>query len=66
VPELIQGDVNPEKMADEVYNILTSAPRMDEMKRNLSCVSEMLGGSGASVRAAGLAYELVTSSGQIC
>ncbi len=66
VPELIQGDASPEKMADEVYNIHTSAPRMDEMKRNLSCVSEMLGGSGASVRAAGLAYELVTSSGQIC
>ena len=66
VPELIQGDANPEKMADEVYNILTSAPRMDEMKRNLSGVSEMLGGPGASARAAGLAYELVTSSGQIC
>ncbi|MCK4534853.1 MAG: hypothetical protein KAT81_04920, partial [Syntrophobacterales bacterium] len=66
VPELIQGDANPEKMADEVYDILTSALRMDEMKRNLSGVREMLGGPGASVRAAGLAYELVISSGQIC
>ena len=66
VPELIQGDANPEKMADEVYDILTSIPRMDEMKRNLSIVSEMLGGPGASVRAAGLAYELVTTSDQIC
>ena len=66
VPELIQGDANPEKMADEVYDILTSVPRMDEMKRNLSDVSEMLGNPGASVRTAGLAYELVTSSGQIC
>ncbi|MCD6487473.1 MAG: lipid-A-disaccharide synthase [Syntrophobacterales bacterium] len=59
VPELIQGNANPEKMADEAYDILTSAPRMDEMKRNLSGVSEMLGGPGASARAASLACEMI-------
>jgi len=59
VPELIQHDANPEKMAGEVYDILTSAPRMDEMKNNLFNVSTMLGSPGASVRAARLACEMI-------
>ncbi|MBW2595253.1 MAG: lipid-A-disaccharide synthase [Deltaproteobacteria bacterium] len=59
VPELIQGDANPEKMADEVYNILTSGSRMDEMKKELLDVSKKLGGPGASERTARLACEMI-------
>ncbi|MBW2558536.1 MAG: lipid-A-disaccharide synthase [Deltaproteobacteria bacterium] len=58
-PELIQGDANPEKMADEVYDILTGGSRMDEMKRDLLDVSKKLGDPGASKRAARLAYEMI-------
>jgi len=59
VPELIQGDATPEKMAGEVYNILTNRSRMDEMKRELSGVGKMLGEPGASHRAARLACEMI-------
>jgi len=60
VPELIQGDANPEKMADEVYDILTSGSRMDEMKKGLLDVSKKLGDPGASERTALLAYEMIS------
>ena len=59
VPEFIQGDANPEKMADEVYDILTSGSRMDEMKKDLLDVSRKLGGPGASKRAAELVCEMI-------
>ncbi|MBW2599014.1 MAG: lipid-A-disaccharide synthase [Deltaproteobacteria bacterium] len=60
VPELIQGDANPEKMADEVYDILTSGSRMDEMKKDLLDVSKKLGDPGASERTALLAHEMIS------
>ena len=59
VPELVQRDANPERMADEVYDILTSGARMDEMKRDLIDVSKKLGGPGASKRAAELVCEMI-------
>ncbi|MEA2013907.1 MAG: lipid-A-disaccharide synthase [Thermodesulfobacteriota bacterium] len=60
VPELIQGDANPERMADEVYDILTDVSRMDEMKRELLDVRKKLGGQGASEKTARLAYEMIS------
>ncbi|MBW2559896.1 MAG: lipid-A-disaccharide synthase [Deltaproteobacteria bacterium] len=59
VPELIQGEATPEKMADGVYDLLTSASRMEEMKRDLLQVDKMLGEPGASHRAALLACEMI-------
>ncbi len=59
VPELVQRDANPERMADEVYDILTSGARMDEMKKDLINVSKKLGGPGASKRAAELVCEMI-------
>jgi len=59
VPELVQRDANPERMADEVYDILTSGARMNEMKRDLIDVSKKLGGPGASKRAAELVCEMI-------
>jgi lipid-A-disaccharide synthase len=59
VPELVQREATPEKMAEEVYDLLTSGSRMGEMKRNLLHVVKMLGEPGASHRAAQFAYEMI-------
>ena len=59
VPELIQGDATPERMAEEVYDLLTSGARMEEMKRDLLHVGKMLGEPGASHRAAQFACEMI-------
>jgi len=59
VPEFLQGDVTPERMADEVTDILASQSRMDAMKRDMLEVATMLGDPGASQRAAHLAYEMI-------
>jgi len=59
VPELIQGDATPAKMAHEICDLLTSNPRMEEMKRNLLQVSTMLGKPGASRRVARLAIDML-------
>jgi len=62
VPELVQGEATPEKMGEEVYDILTSGARMEEMKRDLMHVNKMLGEPGASHRAARLACEVIEGS----
>ncbi len=59
VPEFIQGDVVPEKMADAIVHILSDEKKYGEMKENLSKVKENLGQPGASRRAAELAYKLL-------
>ena len=59
VPELIQWDATPERMAEEVYGLLASGSRMEEMKRDLLHVGKMLGEPGASHRAARLASEMI-------
>jgi len=59
VPEFIQGDVVPEKMADAIVQILSDEKKYGEIKENLSRVREKLGQPGASRRVAELAYELM-------
>ena len=59
VPEFIQGDVVPEKMAEAIIQILSDEKKYGEMKKNLSKVRENLGQPGASRRAAELAYKLL-------
>jgi lipid-A-disaccharide synthase len=59
VPELIQDDVTPGKMADVIIQILSDEKKYGEMKRNLANVREKLGQPGASHRAAELAYGLM-------
>jgi len=59
VPEFIQGDVVPEKMADAIVQILSDEKKYGEMKQNLSKVREKLGQLGASRRVAELAHELM-------
>jgi lipid-A-disaccharide synthase len=52
VPELIQSDANPEKIADVIKKILDEPVYRDNMKKNLLEVREKLGSPGASERAA--------------
>lgn len=51
-PELIQHDVTPERIAEEVGAILSDTPMREAMERQLATCREKLGGAGASRRAA--------------
>jgi len=59
VPELIQKDVNPERMANELLAILTDEKRKSQMRRDMSGISEKLGSPGAAERVAQLALEII-------
>jgi len=59
VPELIQGEATPERMADEAYRILTDRSRTEEIQKGLAEVRDLLGEAGASQRAARLACEMI-------
>lgn len=59
VPELIQDDASPEKIAAMVMNILTDNKRMADIKTELSKIRDMLGSPGAAERTARLAFEML-------
>jgi lipid-A-disaccharide synthase len=52
VPELIQDEFTPEAVAREVVPLLTNRSRAEAMRRDLAAVRALLGGPGASQRAA--------------
>ncbi len=52
VPELIQGDASPERIAAEAARLLTDAGERDRMRQGLAEVRGRLGAGGASRRAA--------------
>jgi lipid-A-disaccharide synthase len=52
VPELIQGDANPERIAAEAARLLTDAGARNEMRAGLAELRGRLGEGGASGRAA--------------
>lgn len=54
VPELIQDNLTPEKVAGETLNILESSDAQAEMKAGLAEVRAKLGTGGAIERAAGI------------
>jgi lipid-A-disaccharide synthase len=60
VPELIQRDFTPERVADEVLPLLTDRRRIEEMTRDLADVRSKLGSSGASRRAAEAVANVMT------
>lgn len=60
VPELIQHDMTPERIASELSAILEDPARAAEMRSDLKGVREKLGSRGASARAARLACELIS------
>ena len=57
VPELMQSDFTPERVAAEVSALLDDPGRREAMRRDLAEVRHRLGEPGASARAAGLVAE---------
>jgi lipid-A-disaccharide synthase len=63
VPELIQDEANGERIAGEAMDILTRRGRLGDMKADLGKIKDKLGKTGASVRAARLAYNIIRGAG---
>ena len=60
VPELIQGEVRPERLAAEAIDILENDAKRHCMKAQLARVRDRLGRGGASKRTARIALEMMT------
>ncbi len=61
VPELIQFEASPEKIAANVIDILASRERMENIKAELKKIRNMLGRHGAAERVARLAYDMINA-----
>ena len=59
VPELLQDEVTPEKIAAELMALLTIPEKMHTMKTALQSIKEKLGEAGASEKAAAVAIRLL-------
>ncbi len=62
VPEFIQFDATPEKIADEAIDIISSPDKINETKAKLIAVKEKIGGPGASVRAAEIILSVIQTA----
>jgi lipid-A-disaccharide synthase len=62
VPELIQDDFTPERVAAEALRLLTDATRRSDVRRDLGEVRARLGAPGASKRAAEAVLEVARSA----
>lgn len=58
VPELVQGDATPARIADEAAALLGSGNRYRELSSNLIGLRERLRGSGGAVRVADVAVRM--------
>ncbi len=58
VPELLQADVNPERLGGEVLNLWQDPQRQLEMRDGLARVRDLLGTPGASCRSAEMLWRL--------
>lgn len=58
VPELIQGDANPERIAAETLEILTNKELYQTIKSDLAAVKTKLGNAGAVEKAARVVLEV--------
>jgi lipid-A-disaccharide synthase len=59
VPELIQDDVTPEKIAGAIGTLLDERDKHQQVENDLKQVRVLLGEGGASIRAASVARELL-------
>lgn len=66
VPELIQGNVKADRIAEEVSSLLTNGERIKRMKKDLKLVSRRLGKKGATKRAADAVLEFLKNSDYSC
>ena len=60
MPELIQNDFTPERVAAEVVSLLTDRDRHAQMTEALRRVKAQLGAPGASGRAADAVLDVLT------
>jgi lipid-A-disaccharide synthase len=60
VPELIQAEANPERIAAEVREIITRRGKTREMKASLAEIRGKLGAPGASQRTARIACDMLS------
>jgi lipid-A-disaccharide synthase len=61
VPELIQREANPERIASEVRELIVRRGKAREMKTELTEIRGKLGTPGASQRTARIAYDMFSS-----
>ena len=62
VPELIQGDVTPERLAREAIDILEQGDKRSAMLKKLRALREKLGQGRASEKTARIALEMIEAS----
>jgi len=65
VPELIQNEVNPQRLCKEVLYLYTDKSRREQMKQQLAEVRAELGPPGAARRAAQLALTLIADQDKL-
>jgi lipid-A-disaccharide synthase len=61
VPELIQDNFTPERVAQEAETLLSSPQASEQMRRDLAVVRERLGPPGAIERAADIIVEMIAT-----
>ncbi len=59
VPELVQDQASPIRIADTVFNMLSDAPGLEKLRLELLQVKDVLGGPGASKRVADIALNML-------
>jgi lipid-A-disaccharide synthase len=59
VPELLQGEAGPERIAAEVSRLLANGEALAALRRELLALRGLLGGPGAAERVAAIALELM-------
>ncbi len=62
IPELLQDEVTPERIAGELTALLTVPEKMHNMKNDLRSIKDKLGEAGASKKAAAVALKLLRIS----
>jgi len=62
VPELIQQEVTPERIARESISLLKDRARMAAIAKELGSIKHALGSSGAAQRVARIAYTMITGN----